>query len=190
MRHGRAAFSADFLVYPVLLAVMISLIADEASPGERALALAFVVGGGLLWTLVEYLIHRFVLHGTATHVASLHDQHHAWPRAPMGTPTWLGAAAIAAIVFVSASLGAPFEVTLSLAGGLMAGFLWHGLVHRAIHHGRPQRLARVIAGAARRHDRHHRAGGIGNFGVTTALWDRVFKSELTVETAVRRSEAT
>jgi sterol desaturase/sphingolipid hydroxylase (fatty acid hydroxylase superfamily) len=185
MPQSRTAHYADFALYPVLLAVVISLIADEASLAERALVPAFALGGVLIWTLLEYLLHRFVLHGTMR-IAGSHDQHHAWPRAPIQTPTWPSLAAIAIVVSVPALLDTPFILTLGLAGGLMAGFLWYRLVHHAIHHGSRQPLARVISGIARRHLDHHRAEGIGNFGVTTSLWDRIFKSELTVQAVVTK----
>jgi len=187
MRQSRIAYFTDFAVYPVLIVVMILVIADTASPIERALALAFAFMGALFWTLLEYLLHRFVLHGD-TSVAELHDQHHAWPRAWIGTPTWVSVTAIALMALLPALFGFPLALTLSLTGGLMAGFLWYGFVHHAIHHGRPRRLSRALAAAARRHFAHHNAGGIGNFGVTTPLWDRLFRTSMSARNSPRRSE--
>src|ERR1700677_1741758 len=129
MQQNRIAYYTDFAVYPVLIAVMILVIADKSSPVERAFALALALGGAVLWTLPEYLLHRFVLRGD-TRIAGIHDQHHAGPGAWIGTPTWLSVAAIAFIALLLASLAVPIIVTLSLAGGLLAGFLWYALVHR------------------------------------------------------------
>jgi hypothetical protein len=42
--------------------------------------------GLLTWTIVEYGVHRFVLHSVEA-VARLHEQHHATPGAYVGTPT-------------------------------------------------------------------------------------------------------
>ena len=185
MRQSRIAYYADFAVYPVLIAGMIVVIADRANAFERALALTLALAGAFLWTLLEYLLHRFLLHGD-TRVAHLHDRHHAWPRAWIGTPTWLSVAVILFMALLPAPLGVPLISTLGLAGGLMAGFLWYGLIHHAIHHGRPQLLAQSITGAARRHFKHHRTQGIGNFGVTTSLWDRLFRTSLTARTCAQR----
>jgi sterol desaturase/sphingolipid hydroxylase (fatty acid hydroxylase superfamily) len=44
--------------------------------------------GLLTWTIVEYGVHRFVLHSVEG-VARLHEQHHATPGAYVGTPTWM-----------------------------------------------------------------------------------------------------
>jgi hypothetical protein len=64
MQQNRIAYFADFAVYPVLVAVMILVIAGNTSPIERTVALAFALGGACLWTLLEHLLHRFVLHGS------------------------------------------------------------------------------------------------------------------------------
>jgi sterol desaturase/sphingolipid hydroxylase (fatty acid hydroxylase superfamily) len=189
MRQNRIAYYADFAAYPVLITVLILLIANKASPRERLTALALAFGGGFLWTLLEYLIHRFVLHGN-TRIADLHVQHHAWPRAWIGTPTWLSVAALIIIALLPASLGVGRIGTLGLACGLMTGFLWYGLLHHAIHHGRPQFLAKAIPDIARRHSRHHGMAGIGNFGVTTSLWDRLFQTSLTSGSKLKQPMAT
>lgn len=143
MRQNRIVYYADFAVYPVLIGVMLLAIADRASSAERELALAFALGGAFLWALLEYLSHRFALRAD-TRMAGPHDQHPAGPRAWIGTPTWLSVAAIAFIALLPASLGVPLIVTLSLAAGLMMGFLWYGVILSAIRDGGPQLLAQVI----------------------------------------------
>jgi sterol desaturase/sphingolipid hydroxylase (fatty acid hydroxylase superfamily) len=187
--QGRIAYYADFAVYPVLIVASTLVIAGRSSPRHPVLALGFAVAGVVLWTLLEYFLHRFVLHGD-TYIASLHEQHHAWPRAWIGTPTWLSVTAITCIAFLPVLFGAPPIASLSLALGLMAGFFWYGLTHHAIHHGQPQRLARALAVTARRHFKHHCREGSGNFGVTTSLWDRLFQTSLSDAARVPHPEAT
>jgi hypothetical protein len=62
MRQTRIAYFADFAVYPVLIASMLLVIADAATPAEWALALGFALTGAFFWTLLEYLLHRFLVH--------------------------------------------------------------------------------------------------------------------------------
>src|ERR1039458_1641782 len=57
---------------------------------------------------------------------------------------------------------------------LMMGFLWYGILHHAIHHGRPRALAALVSTCAHRHQQHHFSGQPGNFGVTIPLWDYLF----------------
>jgi hypothetical protein len=63
MRQHRIAHYTDLAVYPLLIAVMILVIADNATTGERALALAlalvFGLGGAFFWTLLGRVVHRF-----------------------------------------------------------------------------------------------------------------------------------
>jgi hypothetical protein len=61
MRQTRIAYFADFAVYPVSIASMFLVIADTATPLERALILGLALTGALFWTLLEYLLHRFLL---------------------------------------------------------------------------------------------------------------------------------
>jgi hypothetical protein len=146
MQQNRIGYYADFAVYPVLVAVMILVIGDKASPLERALALAFALGGAFLWTWLEHRLHRFVLHG-ASSVARPQDEHHALPRAWFGTPTWLSVAALAFAEPLLEAIGVSHIVSLGIAGGLMAGFLCYERAHHAIQQGGPRLLAKAIAGA-------------------------------------------
>jgi hypothetical protein len=58
MKQSRIASYADFLVYPALVAVMMVVIADTGGAVERAVALSVALTGVLLWTLLEYSLHR------------------------------------------------------------------------------------------------------------------------------------
>jgi hypothetical protein len=63
MYRSRIAYYADFVVYPLLIGVMLPVIADDANLRDATLAVGFATIGALLWTLLEYLLHRFLLHG-------------------------------------------------------------------------------------------------------------------------------
>lgn len=178
MRLSKTAYFADFAIYSVILALLLVIGLRGADPAERIHALAALVFGMLAWTLFEYMLHRFVLHGTSR-IAPLHTRHHELPRAYIGTPTWLSTAVIAIVVFLPGWLGLSLTTGAGLTAGVVIGFLWYGLAHHAIHHRQPRFLARWLAAASRRHSRHHGSSGSGNFGVTTPLWDRLFGTSIT-----------
>jgi sterol desaturase/sphingolipid hydroxylase (fatty acid hydroxylase superfamily) len=67
----------------------------------------------------------------------------------------------------------------------MAGFLWYGIVHHAIHYRRPRTIAPRLLTATRRHALHHYSVQPGNFGVTTSLWDDVFGTALNARAAIK-----
>jgi sterol desaturase/sphingolipid hydroxylase (fatty acid hydroxylase superfamily) len=173
MRLTRTAYYADFAIYAIVLSVLIPAATVGASSTQRLHWCAAFTTGAVCWTLLEYLLHCFVLHRPSI-FASMHAVHHASPRAYVGTPTWATLGIIWLVVFVPVWWSVSFNVASGLTAGLMSGFLWYGIVHHVIHYRRPRLLAAWMRAATRRHLRHHYSAHPGNFGVTIPLWDYVF----------------
>ena len=173
MQLTKTAYYADFVIYAAVISVLSFIAAISADWTERLKWLAALVTGGAIWTLLEYLLHRYVLHGLPV-FAAMHAVHHASPRAYVGTPTWITLAILWIVFFFPVWWCISFNVASGLIAGVMIGFLWYGIVHHAIHHGRPRLLASVMSTCALRHARHHYSGLTGNFGVTTPFWDCIF----------------
>jgi sterol desaturase/sphingolipid hydroxylase (fatty acid hydroxylase superfamily) len=146
-----------------------------AAPHERrAEILAFALLGLVAWTLVEYLLHRFVLHGLQP-FAAWHAEHHRRPRALLGTPTILSAALIAALVFIPALLSSDLWRASALTFGLLTGYLVYAVVHHATHHWHADR--NWLRQVKRHHALHHSpVAPAARYGVTSALWDVVFRT--------------
>jgi sterol desaturase/sphingolipid hydroxylase (fatty acid hydroxylase superfamily) len=172
MQLTKTAYYADFVFYAAAIAVLLAIAAAGANWAQRLQWFCSFAAGGGAWTLLEYLLHRFVLHRMPP-FSAMHAVHHASPRALVATPTWITLAALWLVFFVPAWWWYSFNVASGVIAGVMAGFLWYGILHHAIHHGRPRRLASLVPICARRHARHHCSGHSGNFGVTTAFWDRL-----------------
>jgi len=173
MQLTKTAYYADFAVYTAVISVLITVAAVSADWTQRLRWLIALATGGATWTLLEYLLHRIVLHRVSM-FAEMHAVHHASPRAFIGTPTWLTLTVLWTVFFLPVWCWLSFNVASGLIAGVMAGFLWYGILHHAIHHGRPRLLASLTTVCALRHGRHHHSGKSGNFGVTTAIWDRMF----------------
>ena len=177
MRLSKTTYYADFVIYAVLVATACLVAIWRNTPHAMAIWLQTALLGALSWTLLEYILHRFMLHRIPV-FALMHDAHHQVPLAFVGTPTWLSLAVIGGCVFLPAWALASLNTAFGLTVGVMAGFFWYGIVHHAIHYRRPRSIARRLLGASRRHAQHHYAHQPGNFGVTTAFWDRVFGTAL------------
>ena len=175
MRLTKVGNYADFVFYPLLVLAMVTGTIATTTPRQWigcALALVIGVAG---WTLLEYILHRIILH-CAWPFRQMHALHHASPAAMIGTPTWLTAPIIGTAIFLPLWRVLDFDLASGLSVGLTLGYLWFVIVHHAIHHWRA-RPGSFLLRAKRRHLQHHCASPkTGNFGVTTAFWDRVFRT--------------
>lgn len=171
-------FFMDFYVYPPLI-VLCLLLAFDGGVLQAVLSVGLVGLGLLVWSLAEYLIHRYGFH----HVPGLkeaHLAHHADPEGLHGSPTAVTVLVFAVLAF--APLWYLIGVASAAAGtaGLMLGYLAYVGVHYAVHHFAglgPRwlgpRLRVAMRDLIRAHAVHHHQLRY-NFGVTTTLWDRVF----------------
>jgi sterol desaturase/sphingolipid hydroxylase (fatty acid hydroxylase superfamily) len=155
----------DFVTIPIAILFLAGLGGVARLP---------LVGAGLAaWTLVEYLMHRFAFHRLPLG-KRLHQLHHDHPsdpdaeRSSLTTP--LVASPFGVVVFglFGAGDGA------AIFAGLLAGYLIFIAVHHAVHRW-PIGPGSPLYAIKLRHMTHHRRESC-NFGVTTGLWDVVFRT--------------
>lgn len=172
IEHSRAAYRADFWLYGVAV-TLLSAVLLLGAPAGMSLELLLLAGaGGALWTLGEYLLHRFVLHGLPP-FRRWHAEHHQRPTALIGSPTILSASLIVLMVFLPAWWWSDVWAAIAFSLGVTAGYLGYSVMHHAMHHWRSERP--WFRNRQRCHALHHRRQGPpGCYGVTTSVWDRVF----------------
>src|SRR2546421_2069908 len=129
----------SFWIFPLTAALLLYLTSRAEPQGRTHDLLWLVPAGMLLWTLLEYILHRFVFH---THIPiralwlreivnASHLVHHASPRDPtqiLVLPIF--GAAVSAILY--GLFAAIFRSWFSAAGvmtGIWAGFLYYEAVH-------------------------------------------------------------
>jgi 4-hydroxysphinganine ceramide fatty acyl 2-hydroxylase len=145
-----------------------------------AFSAVLFVAGMFAWTLIEYVIHRFSFHYTPRgrigmfYAYMIHGVHHAFPEDDRRwlVPPVISVAISAAIYFVLRWL-LPVTCPPAFAGGLI-GYLLYDLGHYAMHRG-PSRFE-FFNQLRRRHMQHHYATPERWFGVSTPLWDYVFRT--------------
>jgi sterol desaturase/sphingolipid hydroxylase (fatty acid hydroxylase superfamily) len=171
MRLSRVGYYSDFVVYPALILALggAALRQDGRSSLESWISLFLLFLG--LWTLIEYLMHRFVLHHVP-YLRTLHEEHHLQELEPIGTPTYLSLGLHGLLIFVPMLALFGFAAASAASSGLMLGYLWYISVHHILHHWHPEHSSYVYR-LKRHHALHHHLDGGSNFGVTTAFWDRV-----------------
>ena len=172
LEHSPLAYAVDFIFYGVLTASLaMTLVVFGLGKHPFQLA-AIACTGAIAWTLFEYAIHRFVLHGLRP-FSDWHAEHHRRPMALICAPTLVSAALIVAVVVVPALLWIGALRAGALTLGVLAGYLAYSTMHHAAHHWRPS--SGWARACKRRHALHHQhAGRGGHYGVTSGFWDRVF----------------
>lgn len=171
---GRHAYRLDFALYALLVTVLAGLAA--AGPAELRGTMLALAGAGLLaWPLLEYLLHRWVLHGLRP-FSGWHARHHARPGALLITPTLVSLSLIGLLVFAPVMWAANVWLACALTLGLAAGYLGYSLLHHALHH-RAAAPGGWLDRRKRWHALHHQHDGTGMcFGVTSPLWDELLAS--------------
>ena len=144
--------------------------------------LAWLAAAGLVgWTLTEYLLHRFVFHLRPRSplgrrlVFIVHGVHHQSPHDPTRllmppAPAIIGSVPLYA--FFWALLGHPWVEPFFAF--FLIGYLSYDYIHLAVHHGRPRtRLGRFLQ---RWHMLHHFVTPEARWGVSSPLWDHLFRT--------------
>jgi 4-hydroxysphinganine ceramide fatty acyl 2-hydroxylase len=143
-------------------------------------AMTSMAVGVMIWSLLEYVIHRFVFHWKAKSamgkmiVFIFHDVHHAYPQDVRRSITPLiFSLPLVAILYVVFKAMTGIQADSMLSGSLI-GYVLYSAIHDSTHHF-PMRflLAKQLK---RNHLRHHYFDGEKNFGVTSPLWDWVFST--------------
>jgi cytochrome b involved in lipid metabolism len=146
-----------------------------------ALAVAMLPAGMLLWTLFEYLLHRFVFHmSTSSGLMNfahflLHGIHHLTPTDPnrLAFPPIFGVVLGYSLYSgVVSAFGA--GVPQAILSGAFITYLFYDTMHYYFHHGDLPWLPSYFRWMKSRHLDHHFKDENRNYGVTSPLWDWVF----------------
>jgi sterol desaturase/sphingolipid hydroxylase (fatty acid hydroxylase superfamily) len=171
VNQNKIGYYAELFVYPIVVVGLLLYDVNENGYAFHSRWWLAALSGAMLWTLVEYLVHRFVYHKVPV-LKDLHGMHHAHPSDLIGAPIWVSIASFSVIFFLLARLWG-VEIACGGTAGLIVGYLGYLLVHDAVHR---WQLAETswLRSHRLRHLRHHRYPVPGNFGVTTSIWDLVF----------------
>lgn len=138
----------------------------------------FFLLGMFVWTLFEYLMHRYVFHFVSENPSMqqityvLHGNHHEYPRDRQRlfmppVPSLI----LSSIIFLTqyALMG---NYVMIFFPGFILGYLVYGSMHYAIHAWNPP--YKWMKPVWRNHHLHHYKSEEKGFGVSTHIWDWVF----------------
>jgi len=177
-------FSRIHPVVPALiyLPVITGLVVIGVRQGQGALTIVALMAAGLfIWTLSEYWLHRKVFHWDPDHPIGhrlhfiIHGVHHDHPNDKMRLVMPPGASIPLALLFFAIFwlvFGLP--TAYPLFAGFLVGYLIYDYMHYYLHHAVPTTKLgkRLRAQHMRHHFQDHRFG----YGVSSPLWDAVFRT--------------
>ena len=168
VRMSKVAFHLDFVAYPPVIIICLYMVQGKISV---AFIVFLFIFGLVIWTLAEYLLHRFVLHGWPF-FARYHHAHHDNPSALIASPTLFSLGVFVSTALIPATLLLGFWPALPCFAGFLMGYIAFAAVRETVHHAQSQNA--VVRHFKLFHARHHHATQASNFGVLTSFWDRVF----------------
>ena len=172
------------LLYVPVVAFFLVRAFAERSGGPVAPIFGIYVVGLLVWSLSEYLLHRYLFHYEPTHPTLkwvwylIHGVHHEQPQCKtrLVMPPVLSIP-LAFLFFglfklvVGGLLGAPLWVA-PLFAGFVTGYISYDMLHYAEHH--LSMKWGFLKFVKRYHLLHHFRTPEHRFGVSSPLWDYIF----------------
>ncbi len=139
--------------------------------GPIAVVLILLLGL-FFFSIIEYSFHRWLFHGSVQIMVQGHRAHHENPLGYDSLPFFLPALVLPTLAGVSVML-MPANYAFLLTGIIALSYVVYGLSHFTIHH-HIFHSVHARNWAAKHHIHHYHTNV--NFGVTTPLWDIVFKT--------------
>jgi len=137
------------------------------------------IAGALGWSLFEYVMHRKMFHmivespRAQKFVYTMHGVHHEFPRDKERlfmppVPSILVACVLFTIFYLLMGWNA-----VAFFPGFLFGYLIYGSMHFAIHAIAPPKFLKALW---RNHHLHHYKAPDKGFGVSSVLWDVIFRT--------------
>ena len=166
----------------IYVPVIVALVVLGARDGQGALAIiGLTLAGLLLWTLTEYWLHRKLFHWDPDHPIGhrlhfvIHGVHHDHPNDRMRLVMPPGASIPLAALFFGlfwVIFGLP--TAYPMFAGFLIGYLTYDYMHYYLHHFVPK--SKRGKALREQHMRHHFQDHRYGFGVSSPLWDIVFRT--------------
>lgn len=168
-----------FIFYTGVLCALHAAVLRSEAP-SLPFAMTLLIVGLLSWGLVEYAVHRWVLHrvpraqgfnlpGNLTHL-----RHHDDPQSLQRLNVQLSESLPICIAYFAAAwaISGSWAAATWLFTGLMAGYFFYEYLDFQAHHGTSG--TRLIRYFRKYHNQHHHYDASVRYGVTSPLFDYLF----------------
>lgn len=173
-------FSVPLILYIPAIFYLSYLFFSE-DHGSVLLYIGLFAGGYFLWTLFEYLVHRFVFHyepksefGKKVHF-TFHGVHHDYPNDSyrlvmvpiVSVPIYFGMYLLFEFLF-------GYGLHLAIFSGFVLGYLFYDVGHYALHHFSFKN--KYLLNLKKHHLLHHYKDEHHGYGVSMSFWDKIFNT--------------
>ena len=141
------------------------------------------IAGLFIWTITEYLFHRFIFHhypnsalGRKLHFM-MHGVHHAYPNDSMRLvmPPLMSIPLSTGFYFLWAFIFKDYVAPIFT--GFILGYLTYDMMHYATHHAKFIK-SKWFVHVKNHHMKHHYQDPDHGFGVSSTFWDKIFRTEI------------
>jgi sterol desaturase/sphingolipid hydroxylase (fatty acid hydroxylase superfamily) len=179
---SKVHFSVPLIVFVPAIAYF--LWTGLSVEGSTALGIVLsLLSGIVMWTLTEYVLHRFVFHfmpssewGKKLHFI-FHGVHHDYPNDALRLvlPPSVSIPLATLFYFLFSAIIPALYLHVFFAA-FLTGYLCYDMFHYAFHHGNFNNP--LLKKMKQHHMMHHYTDADNGYGVTSVLWDIIFRSEL------------
>jgi sphingolipid delta-4 desaturase len=140
--------------------------------------MGLIAGGVIIWTLIEYGLHRFVFHINSSSkrikdfIYLIHGNHHDEPRDPLrGLMPIIPGYFYGALIFLTLNLFFNYQMSALLMSGVIFGYLIYDYLHYSFHH---MNINLKWWKKLRHYHQVHHTKDYIYYGVSCPYWDVVF----------------
>lgn len=179
----KAPAPVSVVIYIGVIAALLYAAYTNQVVSSLVTAVLVFVGAMIFWTFFEYVFHRYINHlddyfpnseWAAKIAYTLHGIHHEFPRDEerLIMPPVPGILLIGLLYLIFEALMGPW-VYVFMPGFIMVGYLLYTYIHYSTHQ---SDVPRFLKFQYRHHSLHHYKYPHQAFGVSTTIWDRIFKT--------------
>ncbi|MES2378197.1 MAG: sterol desaturase family protein [Bacteroidota bacterium] len=180
------ALSKVHYLVPVFIFVPVILASTYIALFVKSIGIVtyfeFFLIGLFVWTFTEYIMHRFVFHYVPKNKIGLrlhfifHGVHHDYPSDAkrLVLPPSVSIPLATAFYFLFNAI-LPANYVFGFFPGFILGYLFYDISHYAIHHFNFK--GNIWKKIKQHHMLHHYQAPERGFGVSSPLWDKIFRSD-------------